>query len=288
VVGYDSGVSDRSSNPPSPDRVGEILAQGQAAWPKLVVDRAGVERHLAAMDNGGARASEEDNVPGSPPAHAADLYLAIACLQDQPAAIAALEAGPLREVGDFVARIDPDPRFAEEVRQLVREKLLLGTPPERGPRLRAYSGRGPLGGWIRVVAVRVALDLRRARGQEPAGAADAERVAAVALDPEMRLLLERHRGPFQEALSAALEALSARERNLLRRHFVEGYTLEQLATSYQVHRATVARWLAAAREAVLAGVARRLGDSVGLTPGEVDSVARLLASQIDVSLSRLA
>jgi RNA polymerase sigma-70 factor (ECF subfamily) len=169
----------------------------------------------------------------------------------------------------------------------VRDKLLVGPAPGQPGRLAEYAGSGPLGGWIRVVAVRVALDLKRAAGQEPGGAAHADRVAEVALDPEMRLLRERHQGPFQDALGEALANLSARERNILRLHFAEGATLEQLATSYQVHRATVARWLAAARQAVLEQVAARLGASMGLSTGEVDSVVRLLASQIDVSLSRL-
>jgi RNA polymerase sigma-70 factor (ECF subfamily) len=138
-----------------------------------------------------------------------------------------------------------------------------------------------------VVAVRTALDMRRARGQEEGGSSDADKVAALALDPETALLREQHRAPFQEALGAAMAALSARERNLLRLHFAEGWTLEQLATSYQVHRATVARWLAAGRAALVAGVGERLGDALGMTAGEVQSVVRLLGSQIDVSLSRL-
>jgi RNA polymerase sigma-70 factor (ECF subfamily) len=217
---------------------------------------------------------------------AADLALARAAVAGDARAIDTLERGPLRQIGDFVARIDPTVAFAEEVRQVVREKLLVGPAPGQPGRLAEYAGTGPLGGWIRVVAVRVALDLKRAAGQERAGDG-ADRVAEVALDPEMRLLRERHQGPFQDALGEALFSLSARERNLLRLHFAEGFTLEQLATSYQVHRATVARWIASARQAVLDQVARRLGESMGMSAGEVDSVVRLLGGQIDVSLSRL-
>jgi RNA polymerase sigma-70 factor (ECF subfamily) len=140
-----------------------------------------------------------------------------------------------------------------------------------------------------VVAVRVALDMKRAAGHDRSADADrmAQMVVDVALDPEMRLFRERHQGPFQQALGEALSSLSARERNLLRLHFAEGVTLEQLATSYQVHRATVARWLATARQAVMERVAGRLGESMGMSAGEVESVVRLLASQIDISLSRL-
>jgi RNA polymerase sigma-70 factor (ECF subfamily) len=221
--------------------------------------------------------------------YAADLALARAASAGDPQAIDTLERGPLRQIGDFVARIDPAPAFAEEVRQAVREKLLVGPAPGQPGRLAEYAGTGPLGGWIRVVAVRVALDMKRAAGQDRAADADrvAQMVVDVALDPEMRLFRERHQGPFQQALGEALSSLSPRERNLLRLHFAEGATLEQLATSYQVHRATVARWLATARQAVMERVAGRLGESMGMSAGEVESVVRLLGSQIDISLSRL-
>jgi RNA polymerase sigma-70 factor (ECF subfamily) len=220
---------------------------------------------------------------------AADLALARAAAAGDPQAIDALERGPLRQIGDFVARIDPAPAFAQEVRQAVREKLLVGPAPGQPGRLAEYAGTGPLGGWIRVVAVRVALDMKRAAGQDRPADADrmAQMVVDVALDPEMRLFRERHQGPFQQALGEALSSLSPRERNLLRLHFAEGATLEQLATSYQVHRATVARWLATARQVVMERVAGRLGESMGMSAGEVESVVRLLASQIDISLSRL-
>jgi RNA polymerase sigma-70 factor (ECF subfamily) len=228
----------------------------------------------------------EPDGPQTTPAFAEDLALARAAAAGDARAIDTLERGPLRQIGDFVARIDAAPAFADEVRQVVREKLLVGAAPGQPGRLVEYAGTGPLGGWIRVVAVRVALDLKRAAGHERDGD-DADRVVEVALDPEMRLLRERHQGPFQDALAEALASLSPRERNLLRLHFAEGVTLEQLAKSYQVHRATVARWLAGAREAVLDRVARRLGESMGMSAGEVASVVRLLGSQLDVSLSRL-
>ena len=168
----------------------------------------------------------------------------------------------------------------------MREKLLVGPAPGQPGRLVEYAGTGPLGGWIRVVAVRVALDLKRAAGHER-DADGADRVVEVALDPRCACCASATRARSRRPWPRRWPACHPRERNLLRLHFAEGATLEQLATSYQVHRATVARWLAAAREAVLDRVARRLGESMGMSAGEVDSVVRLLASQIDVSLSRL-
>lgn len=252
-----------------------LVAAARAAWPELPLTSDLVAAHLAGLEVAG------------PIEHEADLALAAACARGMPAALAILERGPLREIPLFVARIDSSAAFAEEVRQLVREKLLVGAAPGQPGGIAGYTGRGPLGGWIRVVAVRAAIDLRRARGQEPPDTAGADRVAALTLDPEAAFLRQHHRASVETALAAALAALSARERNLLRLHFAEGCTLDQLATSYQVHRATVARWIAAARTAVLESMARHLGASAGLTVAEMQSVVRLLGSQLDVSLSRL-
>src|SRR5579884_1384958 len=135
-----------------------VTAKGpREAWPGVdVADAdfaAAVERHRPA------------------PEHLADLYLATACAAGNAAALAAFERTHLSQVAAFVARTDSDPAFAEEVRQRLREKLLVGQPP----RISEYAGQGPLGGWVRVAAVRMALDLRKmtARAAEVARGDDA-------------------------------------------------------------------------------------------------------------------
>ena len=52
-----------------------------------------------------------------------------------------------------MARIDSSSQFVDEVKQGLRERLLVGPPP----RIAEYSGSGPLGGWLRVVSVRLAI-----------------------------------------------------------------------------------------------------------------------------------
>lgn len=247
--------------------------------PTVSLSRAQLASHL---DDVGVR------VPGDlAAAHVADLYLAAACAVGDTGALTTIEAGPLREIADFVARIDAAPDFGAEVTQLVRQKILLAPGEGQRPKIAAYSGRGPLGGWIRVVAVRVALDLRRSRGPALDQDGDADQIVARGLDPEAALLREQYREVFRVALNSGLADLSARERNLLRFHFADGVTLDQLATSYRVHRATVARWLARARANLLARIKGRLTETLGMSGGEVESIARLLGSQLDVSLSRL-
>src|SRR5947209_904462 len=81
----------------------------------------------------------------------------------------------------WVARVGREPSFVEEVRQTVREKLLVAAA-DAPPRIVEYTGRGALAAWLRIIAVRAALNLRRRRGDvAPDGASDE---AAAARDPE--------------------------------------------------------------------------------------------------------
>src|SRR5689334_9841943 len=58
--------------------------------------------------------------------HAADLFLAWACLEGDPVAWRELSRLYLARVPQWVARIDPSPAFADEVRQRIAERMLAG------------------------------------------------------------------------------------------------------------------------------------------------------------------
>src|SRR6202044_357253 len=114
-----------------------------------------------------------------------------------------------------------------------------------------------------------------------------EHVPSPPSDPERRLIQQRYRDAFNEALRDAVDALDAEHREILRLHFVERRTLEQLAASLGVHRATVARRLKAAREAVLGQARRAIEARLDVHDAELDSLAGLMRSQLDPSLLRL-
>ena len=58
-----------------------------------------------------------------------------------------------------LTRLGREPMFVDEVRQVLRTKLLVGDGAP--PKIADYSGRGPLDGWVRAAAVRAAIDLKR-------------------------------------------------------------------------------------------------------------------------------
>src|SRR5438128_270171 len=103
-----------------------LLAAGQEAWPQLRLPPAAMIAHAAGRP-GPAAASAE--APAAIAAlRAGDLYLACACAEGVPGAAEALDAqflgaAPLRNA---LRRSGPASGFADEVRQALREKLLLG------------------------------------------------------------------------------------------------------------------------------------------------------------------
>jgi RNA polymerase sigma-70 factor (ECF subfamily) len=212
--------------------------------------------------------------------HAADLYLASACGAGSADALAIVERTILCEVPKFLARFRRDFAFVDEVTQQLRTKMFVGP----SPKILDYSGRGRLHAWIRIAAVRTALNLLPAGNAEPERELDDTEAIGGA---ELALLKARHRDQFREAVSAAILALPAKQRTLLRMHHLDGFTLDQLAVSQQVHRATVARWLADARAQIVERVRERLTAELALTASEIDSLAADVNSQLELSISRL-
>jgi RNA polymerase sigma-70 factor (ECF subfamily) len=218
--------------------------------------------------------------------HSADLELAAACVAGDAGALARFDREHLTGVGTYVCRIDAAAQFAEEVRQRLRERLLVAPAGER-PRIADYAGRGPLAGFVRAAAVRIAIDLKRLRTDEPMGPEEVAQLPLDAADPEVALVKARYRDAYQEALRDALGRLSPRERNLLRMSFVDGMTVDHIGVVYKVHRATAARWVADARQRVVDDLYATVAARLRLNRADLDSLTALVHSEIHLSLSRL-
>jgi RNA polymerase sigma-70 factor (ECF subfamily) len=258
----------------------ERVASARAAWPMVELAPAELVRQLALRcprDRPALSWLREVRVE--------ELYLACACAVAEPAAIAAFDARFLAPLGRHLHPLGRDAAFVDEVRQLVREKLLVA-PPGQSPKIAEYAGLGPLdGGWLRVVATRVALDLLRRRDPEALRPSHVEVPDAGAGNPELGYLHKQYRALFQECLAGAVQALGAEGRNLLRMHFVDGVTLEQLAALFHTSRATLVRRIAAARATVLDTMRARVQERLRLLPEEFESLMAQFASQLDLSLA---
>ena len=233
--------------------------------------------HAAAAVAGGARL-----------AHAGELALAWAVGRGDPGALRRFEREVLPEADSAAKKLDRAAPFADEVRQAVRVRLAVGDGGAP-PKILAYRGTGPLRAWVAVVALRVALNLKRAAGrapEEPGGDVLAD-VVDREPDPELQHLRTLYRAELREALAAALAALADRDRALLRLRFVDGLELAHVGRLYRVHESTASRWVSAAVAAVAADARRRLVERLAVAPAVADSIARMVASQLDLSIARL-
>jgi RNA polymerase sigma-70 factor, ECF subfamily len=256
------------------DQPGDALARARARWPRIGVEG---RRFAAFLAERGLEASElADERLG-------DLYLACACAAGDGAAIAELERHYLSLVPSYLAPLRRSPVLVDETLQRLRERLFIAADGAR-PRIEEYSGRGALGAWLRVIAVRLLLDACTPSALAArSGPLDDVELATTA-DPELGYMKTRYLPYFQDAFSAALSTLTARERGLLRFHLVDGLNIAEIGKIYGTHRATVARWIAACRERLLEETRRALGERLRLSAPEVESMIRLLRSSLDVSI----
>jgi len=174
----------------------------------------------------------------------------------------------------------------DEVRQTLWQRLFVGTPGQ-APRILSYAGRGPLAGWIAVAAQRIALDLRRAATRIAGSDPMADQLLPSEDHPEVDYLRMRYKTEFEDAVRDALAALPDRDRLLLRLTTVSGLSHEQIANIYKVNQSTVTRWIARARSEVLAATERIVCGKLGVQRDEFMSLAGLLVSRIDLSISRV-
>jgi RNA polymerase sigma-70 factor (ECF subfamily) len=254
-----------------------LFDEGARAWP-------GVGLAVEAFVSYLARLAQRNAGSLPAPERGPDLYLACACTVRVPGALEAFDRAHLARIDAYLARLGPSPAFVDEVRQEVRGKLYVGR--DGAPWIAEYDGRGALASWVRVVSIRTAIDLRRQEGPAPASDRRAEHAPSPG-DPERDLQRERYQKAFGEALRGAVLALGPDHRRILRRHFAEGATLEALAEELGVHRATVARHVAAARLALKRDARRRLRMALGCPESEMESLAAVMRSQLDLSLPTL-
>ncbi|WP_394835936.1 sigma-70 family RNA polymerase sigma factor [Pendulispora rubella] len=227
---------------------------------------------------------ESCRLRGGKPEHAGDLVLAWGALKGIPAALRRFEEHVRADVDAAARRIDRAPEFGDEVRQGLRVRLLVPAPGERA-RMGEYAARGPLRAWVGVAALRVALNLKRASA--PAAEDVLAEMTAGEPDAELRHLRKTYSKEFREALEGALGALAPRERALLRLCFVEGLTLVRIADLYGVHESTASRWVRKATDTVADDARQRLVARLSVSPGSVESIARLVGSQLELSVARL-
>ena len=259
----------------------ELVAEGRAAWPDVAVEPVALIAFIAARLDG------DGDVTGAlATLRPADLYLACACAAGDRSALAAFDRHYMREVDIALARMRIGPPRSNDVKQLVRQRLFVG---DGGPgKIAEYAGRGDLRRWVRSVAVRTCLnDLRK--GKHEVLTDDDQLIAQHAMpgdDPEIEYMKRTYAAEFRAAFAEAMSGLGPREQTLLRYHHIDGLNIDEIGAIYRVHRVTAFRWLEKAKETLVLATLGALKTRLNVSPKELDSVLRLIRSQIHLSLVR--
>jgi RNA polymerase sigma-70 factor, ECF subfamily len=255
------------------------LPEARAAWPGVTLpDDIFLEHVMTKLAaSAGSPGADPDRV------RLPELLLACACAHRDPAAIAHFERTYFAEVDLAARRFDSLPLTIEDVRQRVREKLYLHDPPA----LAGYAGQGDLGAWLRAAVLHFLINVATREARErPTGGAFFDAIVDTSADAEAAYLKEACREEFEQAFTAALARLPARDRVLLRYAFADGQSVDQVGSIFRVHRATAARWIAKARDQLVDETRAELMRTLGIGEGDAASIVRAALSRMGTTLIR--
>ncbi len=257
------------------DLVETWLAAARAAFPDIEVAddvyRAAIQARLAL---GIAVADLE----------ASDVYLAIACARGGVAAVRRFETDHIARVGAWLGAHEKDRAVIDEVRQRVRARALVGRDGAP-PRIADYSGRGPLGAWVRVIALREHATWHRDAGVVGGDDDALDTLARTGeFSPELAIMRARYQPLVAAGFRAAIAGLPPRDRTLLRLCYVDGLALEAIGRMYGVNKSTVSRWLAAARASVLDAARAHVRSELHAADADVESLLGLMPRDLELSL----
>jgi RNA polymerase sigma-70 factor (ECF subfamily) len=270
-------------------RLDAALDEPARTWRAAWVTREAFAAELA------ARLNEDDEEAGRWWDHlrASDLFLACACARGVGAALEKFEQLYGAEIARTAQRFERPGLPTDDLIQALRAKLFTvpgGGGPEARPRIAMYTGQGFLQNWVRVTTTRTFIDACRCHTEAPEVPIRNELVAVLPEpkgDPELQLLKREHVTHFKASFAEAVAALDSADRLLLRQHLVERLTIDQLGALYHLHRASAARRIAKARDALLVATRIALARRLGLPPERLASVLELVASRLEASIERL-
>jgi RNA polymerase sigma-70 factor (ECF subfamily) len=277
-------------------RLDAALDEPARTWRAAWLTREAFAAELA------ARLNDDDEDAGRWWDHlrASDLYLACACARGVGGALERFEHLHGAEIARTAQRFERQGLPADDLIQALRAKLFTvpsgggGADPTRQsdarPRIAMYTGQGFLQNWVRVTTTRTFIDCCRCHSEAPEVPMRNELVALLPEpkgDPELQLLKREHVTHFKASFAEAVAALDSADRLLLRQHLVERLTIDQLGALYHLHRASAARRIAKARDALLVATRIALARRLGLPPERLASVLELVASRLEASIERL-
>jgi RNA polymerase sigma-70 factor, ECF subfamily len=254
-----------------------MLEKGRSAWPAFQLPAPVFVRHAA------EKLASRTPARGSTSAmHAADLYLACACARADPAALEAFERTVMPRVRGTLTRLGGATMSVDDLEQELRQRIFVSST-DAPPRIATYSGCGALIPWVNAVAARLTLNRLEPLASRHSRVQELTELPALQVNIELGFFKEQYRDLVAAAFRTAIGTLDENERTLLRLYGVDGLTLEQIASIYRINRSTAYRRMVAASDKLLKRLRATLRETLRVTPEELDSIFRLVRSQLELS-----
>jgi RNA polymerase sigma-70 factor len=223
-----------------------------------------------------------------------DLCLAVACAKGDEAAWEDFFRDYRSYLISIARTMSSDPSNAEHLADSTFAELygLRESGGTRVSKFSFYSGRGSLRGWLRAVVFQLSADLYRqtSRFVQPEETEDMDRIAHAAdlvdraPSSEAAFIRERYRSAVGEALGRAFSELEPRERLLLAYYYYDEMTLREIGRLFEVHEATISRWLTKVQKRTRKLVEKSLVRDHGFNRREVGEAIELAAEQMDLNV----
>jgi RNA polymerase sigma-70 factor (ECF subfamily) len=213
-----------------------------------------------------------------------DLHIAHRCCLADDGAIKEFE----RYIDAAVPALAERGLTHDEIDEVLQELRVRLTVPQKGrpARIAQYSGVGTLTRYVRAAAIRLALNYRRDNKQHSV-VSTLQTLVEQSHDPELLRIKEQFLGEFRACLSLAWTELASDQRTLLHYQLHDQLSIDHLAKIYQIHRATAARRLVAARESLVKGTKSALQNRLGIDEVELRSVLRLIQSRLELAVDAI-
>jgi RNA polymerase sigma-70 factor (ECF subfamily) len=222
-----------------------------------------------------------------------DLALAVACARGDEAAWGDFYRDYRSYLINIARTMTQDAGAAEQLADSTFAELygLRESAGVRVSKFSFYSGRGSLRGWLRAVVFQLSADQHRqtsrlVQTEEPE---DMDRLASASavehpVVPEVSFVNDRYRAGVADALRRAIQELESRERLLLAYYYYEEMTLREIGQLFDVHEATISRWLTKVQKRVRKLVEKSLARDHGFNRREVSEAIQLAAEEMNHSV----
>jgi len=226
-----------------------------------------------------------------------DLCLAVACAKGDDAAWEDFFRDYRSYLVNIARTMTQDASAAEQLADSTFAELY-GLRESAGSRISKfsfYSGRGSLRGWLRAVVFQLSADSHRqtsrfVQTEEPE---DMDRLidtdesserAISNFNNELSFVRERYRSAVSDALRRAIEEMEPKERLLLAYYYYDEMTLREIGQLFNVHEATISRWLTKIQKRARKLVEKSLARDHQFKRREVIEAMELAAEQMDINV----